>query len=159
ARAAQQRARRLQGYTLPLSASGRASYVSPPPWHFAGDLLWIDYRADPDAVAAFLPPELQPGADAGACAAVVADWQWCSGYREELVDPVRCQFKECFLVLGCERNGEPAARYAYAWVDRPLSLVRGWVQGLPKMFGSIWMTRAIDVGQAGARRRAGERFA
>jgi hypothetical protein len=30
---------------------------------------------------------------------------------------------------------------------------------MPKMFGSIWLTRTIEVGRAGARRSAGERFA
>lgn len=142
-----------------MSSSGKESFVSPPPWHFSGDVIWIEFEARPDSVAAFLPPGLELGDSAGACGAVFVDWQWCSDDRKELLDPVRCQFKECFLVLSCTYRGEPAARYPYVWVDRALSLVRGWIQGVPKSLGSIWMTRAIPVGLAGARRQAGERFA
>lgn len=151
--------RQLSGYSLPLSPSGAAAFVTAPPWHFSGDMLWVDYRADPAAVAAFLPPGLALGDDPGACAAVFVDWQWCSQNRAELADPVRCQFKECFLVLACRYDDIPSARYPYVWVDRALPLVRGWIQGVPKGLGSIWMTRTVGVGVAGGRRRGGERFA
>ena len=42
----------LSGYSLPRSPEGRASLVPPPPWHYVGDFLVIEYWADPDAVAA-----------------------------------------------------------------------------------------------------------
>ncbi len=50
----------LQGYSLPRSPEGRASLVPRPPWHYVGDFLVIEYWADPDAVAAVLPPGLEP---------------------------------------------------------------------------------------------------
>lgn len=37
----------LQGWSLPLSPDGSASLVPPPPWHFSGDVIGIDYRTDP----------------------------------------------------------------------------------------------------------------
>ncbi len=62
----------LHGYSLPLSPEGRAIVVPAPPWHYVGDFLVIEYWAEPDAVAAVLPPGLEPFADdPGRCAAAV----------------------------------------------------------------------------------------
>ena len=52
--------RPLQGYSLPRSPEGRASLVPPPPWHYVGDFLVLEYWADPAAVAAVLPAGLEP---------------------------------------------------------------------------------------------------
>src|SRR5690349_23383341 len=65
---------KLQGYTLPMSSSGMESFVTPPPWHFSGDVIWIEFEARPDSIAAFLPPGLELGESAGACGAVFVDW-------------------------------------------------------------------------------------
>lgn len=119
----------------------------------------MDYRADPDRVRALLAPELDLGPDPGLAAAAFAEWQVCGDDEEELDDPVRAQFKELFILLQCEFRGEPIACCPYGWVDRPLALVRGLIQGIPKLFGSIWMTRTIDLGRAGPRREAGGRYA
>jgi enduracididine biosynthesis enzyme MppR len=132
--------------------------IPPPPWHFAGDALWVTYRADPGAVAAFLPPGLTPGPDPGAAAIGFYDWQWCGDAQAELDDPVRAQFKECLIVLDCRLADRPVARFAYAWVDSAVPLVRGVVAGNPKMFGSVWLTRSLPVGRAGPRREPGARF-
>ena len=45
---------------FPLSATGVASIVPAPSWHYSGDMLTIEYLADPLAVAALLPEPLQP---------------------------------------------------------------------------------------------------
>jgi enduracididine biosynthesis enzyme MppR len=146
------------GYSLPLSPSGGAAMLTPPPWHFAGEILMVDYRVDPDAAAAFLPPGLSLGADPGAAAAVFAQWQWCSDSGAELADPVRCQFGEFLIFLACEFDGRPMARCPYAWVDRPVPMLRGWLQGMPKQFGDLHQTRAMPVGRAGPRLAPGGRF-
>ncbi len=56
---------RLQGYSVPRTSTGRASLVPPPPWHYVGDFLVVDYWADPDAVRAVLPEGLDPHPDPG----------------------------------------------------------------------------------------------
>ncbi len=150
--------RGLTGYSLPLSRTGRSSLVPPPPWHYSGDFLVIEYRADPEAARALLPPELEPGDDLGAAAAIFVDWQSCSESGEELVDPVRAQYKEFFVVLACRFRGEPVTRCPFMWVDQGMPLVRGLIQGFPKKPGSIWMTRPVTVGRAGPRLEAGGRF-
>ena len=63
----------LRGFTAPLSPDGRAGIVPPPPWHYSGDFLIVEYRADPEAVTALLPPELEPAEDPGAVAAIFAE--------------------------------------------------------------------------------------
>ena len=76
----------------------------------------------------------------------------------ELLDPVRSQYKECFVVVRCTWNGEHYSRCVYIWVDKDFALARGWYQGYPKKLGSIWMTRPVTVGKAGPRLEAGGRF-
>jgi acetoacetate decarboxylase len=146
------------GYTAPLSPDGRAGIVPPPPWHYSGDFLVIEYRADPAAVAGLLPRELDPAEDAGGVAAIFADWQTCSDDGHELLDPLLGQYKEFFVVVACRYQGQPASRCVYIWVDRDFAMYRGWIQGFPKKLGSIHMTRLYPVGRATPRLQAGARF-
>ncbi|MFE7575963.1 enduracididine biosynthesis enzyme MppR [Streptomyces sp. NPDC057521] len=139
----------LRGYSLPLSPSGTSATLTPPPWHFSGEVVMVDYHVDPAAAARFLPPELTPGTDAGQAAAVFAHWQWCSEPDTESADPGVGQFSEFLILLGCEYRGRRLARCPYAWVDQPVPLLRGWVQGMPKQFGEVHQTRPIRVGKAG----------
>lgn len=134
--------------------------VTEPPWHFSGRMLWIDFRVDPESARAFLPAPLCPAdrSRLGAAAAVFSDWQWCSASKAELDDPARCQFSEFQILLAAEYDGEPVARCPYAWVDSAVSLVRGWIQGMPKQFGSVRLTRSLPVGLAGGRTAPGGRF-
>ena len=148
----------LRGYTAPLSPDGRAGLVPPPPWHYSGDFLIAEYRTDPDAVAALLPPELEPADDPGAVAAIFADWQSCSADLHELEDPIQSQYREFFLVVGARYKGEPVSRCVYIWVDKDFAMYRGWIQGFPKKLGSIHMTRLFAAGKATPRLEAGARF-
>jgi acetoacetate decarboxylase len=146
------------GYTAPLSPDGRASLVPPPPWHYSGDFLIVEYRTNPDNVIALLPKELEPADDPGAVAAIFADWQSCSGDFHELVDPIQAQYKEFFLVVGCKYQGKPASRCVYIWVDKDFAMYRGWIQGFPKKLGAIHLTRTFAVGKAAPKTQAGSRF-
>lgn len=150
----------LQGYSLPRTPSGEASLVPPPPWHYVGDFLVVDYWADPDAVAALLPPGLEPlPQDAGRCAALFVDWQSCSDGGEELLDPSRSQYKEFFLVVNAMLDGEQVTICPFIWVDQDFALARGWIQGFPKKLGDIWITRRFDVpATAAPGLAAGSRF-
>ena len=141
-----------QGFMLPKSPDGRASIVPAPPWHYSGDVLTVEYRTDPANVAALLPEDVSLAEeDPGAVALIWADWQSCSDSGAELLDPVRSQYKECFVVVRCTYGGETYSRCVYIWVDKDFALARGWYQGYPKKLGAIWMTRPVTVGRAGPR--------
>ena len=45
----------MRGLPFPRTPSGRASLLPPLPWHYSGDLLTVEYRTDPSAIAALLP--------------------------------------------------------------------------------------------------------
>ena len=110
-------------------------------------------------MAALLPAPLEPAdEDPGAVAVVFADWQSCSDTFEELLDPVRAQYREAFVVVRCAFRGELYSRCVYIWVDKDFALARGWHQGYPKKLGSIWMTHPVTVGKAGPRLEPGGRF-
>ena len=133
--------------------------LPPPPWFYSGEMLTLEYLAAPGAVAALLPPPLEAVEDRpDAVAAIWAEWQCCSEAGEELLDPVRAQYKECLLVARCRYRGRDWSRCLFIWVDSDASLLRGLFQGYPKKLGEIWMTRPALVGHAGPRLAPGGRF-
>jgi hypothetical protein len=135
----------LKGFSTPLSPFGRANLTPAPPWHYAGDLLTIEFHAAPEAVRAVLPPGVEPGADAGRCLAFFADWQACTDGAEELLDPVRAQYREFFVLVSARCQGRAAMTCPYILVDQDISLMRGLIQGFPKALGSIYVTRSFGV--------------
>lgn len=153
------RLRALRGYTLPLSPSGRSSLVSPPPWHFSGEVLLVEYLTEPEAVKSFLGSGLDPRGEPGLVAAVFGDWQSCTEGCEELLDPVRSQYREFYIVFPASWQGKPVARCPYCWVDKDFSLVRGLIQGFPKRLGRIAMTRSFGLGKASPLIGPGAQFA
>src|SRR5580700_4921632 len=46
----------LKGFTAPRSPLGAAALVPSPPWHFAGDVLAVEFWNDPDVSVHILPP-------------------------------------------------------------------------------------------------------
>jgi acetoacetate decarboxylase len=148
----------LNGFLHPKSATGYSSLAPAPPWLYSGDLLTVEYRTDPARVAELLPDPLTPArTDPGAVALIWADWQSCAEDAEELLDPVRTQYKECFAVVRCEYRGQPYSRCVYIWVDKDFAIARGLHQGYPKKLGSIHQTRPHPFGPA-PRIEAGARF-
>ena len=79
-----------------------------------------------------------------------ADWQSCSETGDELVDPVRAQYREFYLVVNALLDGEPVTTCAFIWVDQDFALARGWIQGFPKKLGEVWMTRTYPLASAAA---------
>ncbi len=152
----------LHGLPFPRTGSGQASLLPPTPWHYSGDLLIVEYRTDPGAIAALLPDDVtlvEEDDDPGAVAFIWADWQSCADDGRELLDPVRAQYREAFVVVRCRYRGQTYSRCLFIWVDKDFALVRGHLQGYPKKLGSIHQTRPVSVGRAGPRLAAGGRFA
>lgn len=149
----------VRGFFYPRTATGRSSIVPEPPWFYSGDMLTIEYRTDPARVEELLPPPLTPApVDPGAVAVIWADWQSCSASREELLDPVRAQYKETLVVVRCMYRDQIYSRCVFIWVDKDFALARGLHQGYPKKLGSIWMTRPHPYGEAAPRLEPGAVF-
>jgi hypothetical protein len=150
----------LQGFSVPLSPEGRASLTSVPPWHYAGDLLLVDFAADPAAVLAVLPPHLEPDPnDPGGCVAFFVAWQYASDTGEEYLDPARSQYNEFILLVNAVYRGEAVSTCPYIYVDKDVAMARGWIQGWPKKGGEIHTTRAFPlVSKASPRMEPGGRF-
>lgn len=149
----------MGAFLFPQTPSGKSSLIPPPPWHYSGEMITVEYRTDPDRVAEFLPEGARLTADdPGAVALIWADWQSSGNDFTELLDPVRSQYKECFSVIRCEWEGETWSRCPFIWVDKDFAMVRGYHQGYPKKLGDIWMTRPVTVGKAGPRLAGGGVF-
>lgn len=148
----------LTGWSLPLSPRGEAALVPPPPWHFSGDALGIDFLTDPDAVAAVLPDGLEPTGD-GAASFVFVDWSSSADHDPRVIaDPARGQYKEAYLAVYALLDGHKVARVPYIWVDNDLSFARGLIQGFPKKSGDVAITKAVSVGRGGPRIEPGATF-
>jgi acetoacetate decarboxylase len=108
-----------------------------------GDCLAIEYEADPDAVAAFLPPGL--AFHSARCAAYFCEWQYAGNTGEEYLDPIGSQYRETILLIAAALEGEPCAYCPFIWVDQDIAMMRGLIQGWPKQIGSTWITRSYGL--------------
>jgi len=148
----------LRGWTLPQTATGRSSIVAPPPWHYSGEIIAVDFAAPIDAMAALLPEGMKPVPE-GTASVVFADWCSASDHDARvLADPAVGQYHEAYVVLHAIRGDRKVGRVPFIWVDSELSLLRGQIQGFPKKMGQIAMTKPVAIGRGGVRKEAGSTF-
>lgn len=149
----------MSNFYYPRTPSGKAGILPDVPWHYSGEFITLEYRTDVDAVRSLLPSDIElADEDPGAVAAIWADWQSCSDDFNEILDPIRCQYKEMFLVVRCKYQGKHYSRCVFIWVDKEFAVLRGQHQGYPKKLASIQMSRPVNVGRAGPRLEAGGVF-
>lgn len=139
----------LNGFLAPQTPSGKSAIVPKMPWYYSGTLLTVEYLTDPANVRAILPAELElADEEPGAVAIIWADWQSCSEGGAELLDPVRSQYLETFVVVRCKYEGVTYSRCVAIWVTKDFAMARGWFQGYPKKLGSMHVTRVFNHGKA-----------
>ncbi len=150
---------KLRGFSVPLTPEGRAPLVTPPPWHYSSDCLAIEYWADLSAVAALLPPGLTPDEKSkGRAFFWFLDWQFTAS-NDEITDPARYQYREAFVLLEAVFEGTAVDYCPYIFVDNDAAIARGWAQGYPKKYGSIFQTRTFSApSPAAAPLARGSRF-
>jgi len=132
----------LHGYSVPFSPSGQAQIAGGPPWNFAVDVLAVQYRTDPDAIAKLLPEPLELSKEEPDVAYVwFGDWQglWSGNDDMLSVNPERTLYTECLIGVRCSYDGVEGQRVVYIWVDKDFSLMRGWFMGFPKKIGMVAM--------------------
>jgi acetoacetate decarboxylase len=149
----------LKGFSTPLSPKGSSGIVPPPPWTNAGAIIAIEYWADPRAVRRYLPKGFADGPDPGHAVAHFCEWQSTSESADELDDPVRGQYSEFFLLVGCSYQGKATFICPYMYVDNDINLYRGLIQGLPKQQAAIRITRSYPIAnRSGSPLAKGSRF-
>src|ERR1700733_10298762 len=150
----------LKGFNYPLTPKGKSTLNPPPPWYYSADFLNIEFWSDPTAVAALLPPGLDPDPAAkGHGNALFYDWQF-TGANDEYLDPARYQYREFFLLVDAFFEATPVSYCPYIFVDNDAALARGWTQGYPKRLGQVFQTRYYAAtGKAGPSLAAGSKFA
>lgn len=149
----------LHGFLPPLTPTGKSALVPEMPWFYSGTLLTVEYLTDPANVRAILPPDLELADEhPGAVAMIWADWQSCSTGGAELLDPVRSQYLEAFVVVRCKYEGVTYSRCVAIWVTKDFAIGRGWFQGYPKKLGNIAVTRVFNFGKATPKLEAGAKL-
>jgi acetoacetate decarboxylase len=150
----------LKGFNYPLTPKGKSTLNPLPPWYYSSDFLSIEFWAEPSAVAALLPPGLEPDRSAnGHSIAYFYDWQF-SGNDEEYLDPARYQYREFFLLVDALFQSKPVSYCPYIFVDNDAALARGWAQGYPKRIAQVFQTRFYAAtGKAGPPLAPGSKFA
>lgn len=140
----------LKGFSVPLTPQGKSALVTLPPWHYSSDCLAIEFWADPAAVSALMPPGMVPDEKSeGRGFFWFLDWQF-TGSNDELTDPARYQYREAFVLLEAIFDGAPVNYCPYIFVDNDAAIARGWAQGFPKKYGSIYQTRTFSAPSAAA---------
>ncbi|WP_322047547.1 acetoacetate decarboxylase family protein [Paraburkholderia sp. J67] len=147
-------------FAVPLSPRGLSSIAPPPPWHYSGDFLLVEFWADPAAAQAVLPAGLSlDPASPGHATALFIDWQF-TGENDEMLDPARYQYREFFILIDALYDGQPVSYCPYIFVDNDSAMMRGLIQGFPKRFGLVHQTRTFAApSPAAAPVAAGTRFA
>jgi Acetoacetate decarboxylase (ADC) len=149
----------LKGYSVPLSPLGQANLAPPPPWHYSSDVVAAEFWVNRDAAQAVLPPKVTiDGAGESRAVIMFLDWQYTAS-NEEMLDPARYQYRECFILLDAHWGDMAIAYCPYIFVDNDAAFQRGHVQGFPKKLGSIFQTRSFAApSPAAAPVAAGSKF-
>jgi hypothetical protein len=107
----------LKGFAVPRSPLGTTTLVPPPPWHFAGDVLAVEFWNDPDASVHALPAGIELDTKyPGHSVALFTDYQF-TAQNDEYLDPARYQSRGFSVLLDAMWNGSRIAWCPYCYVD------------------------------------------
>src|SRR3979490_2731278 len=138
----------LKGFTAPRSFLGAAALVPSPPWHFAGDVLAVEFWNDPDVSVHTLPTGVELDDKCpGHSVALFTDYQF-TAQNNEYLDPARYQSRGFSVLLDAMWKGSRIAWCPYCYVDNDAALMRGWIQGYPRKFGAVHQTRTFATASA-----------
>ena len=139
---------------------GLSAIVPPPPWHYSGDVVGVEYWADPKATAAFLPEGLTPDPVSNGHAMMMFLDLQVTARKEEYLDPARYQYRAALVLLDAHWGDIPVSFCPLTFIDNDAAMARGWIQGFPNLPGSIYLTRTFAAqSPAMAPVAAGGRFA
>src|SRR5712672_1129804 len=129
----------LKGFTAPRCPQGAAALVPSPPWHFAGDVLAVEFWNDPGISVDSLPTGVELDKEyPGHSVALFTDYQF-TAQNNEYLDPARYQSRGFSVLIDAMWKGARIAWCPYCYADNDAALMRGWIQGYPK--NSVSYTR------------------
>ena len=130
----------LRGFAYP-SPRGVSSVIGGLPWHFGTEHLCVAYRANPEAIAAYLPAPLAPSSTPDIVIVDFGKW-YClwDDLDMQVKNPERTWYDETVLWVGCSYKGKDARLCVNSWVNRDFSLIRGYIMGFNKKFGETVKT-------------------
>jgi hypothetical protein len=138
----------LNGFTAPRSPLGTTALVPSPPWHFAGDVLAVEFWNDPDISVHMLPTGIELDQKRpGHSVALFTDYQF-TAQNDEYLDPARYQSRGFSVLLDAMWKGAQIAWCPYCYVDNDAALMRGWIQGYPRKLGAVHQTRTFATSSA-----------
>jgi acetoacetate decarboxylase len=128
----------LKGFTVSKSPFGQAALTPPPPWHYAGDAVGVEFWTDPEATAATLPNGFcrDPKSN-GHAAMMFLDGQF-TAQDDEYLEPARYQYREAFILVDAMYRDMPVMWCLYIYVDNDAALARGWAQGFPRKLAEVF---------------------
>ena len=133
----------LKGFTVPRSPLGAAALVPSPPWHFAGNVLAVEFWNDPEVSVHTLPTGVELDKKCpGHAVALFTDYQF-TAQNDEYLDPARYQSRGFSVLLDAMWKGTRIAWCPYCYADNDAALMRGWIQGYPRKFGAVHQTRTF----------------
>ena len=132
----------LKGYSIPLTPEGKASLVTATPHHYGGQFIFVDYRANVDQVARYLPAPLEPEAT-GRAFVIVNELFSIPDDNPDIIytNPERTRYTEGVVGLRCSYKGTPGTYIPAIWVSRDWSMTFGQFFGWPKKIANINLTR------------------
>lgn len=131
-----------QGFTRPFTPSGRASIIPALPWKFAGDMILIRFRADPAALARYLPEPLTPQDDSGEAYLWTVDWACHPGQGDlEAIDGAQTSYNVCVIGIPAMLDGKPTVFSAFQWCDADWLIVLSWAIGATSKGADFYTTR------------------
>lgn len=132
----------LRGFTRPFAPHGGASLAPALPYDASMTGMLVHFRADPVALAALLPPPLEPHPTR----ADEAFWVYidhlmtpADGSVEEW-HPDRVRMHEVLIGIPCVLRGSPGIFNCFAWTDRDWSLMTEWLFGWCGKIARLSMT-------------------
>ena len=149
----------LKGFTVPKSPFGQAALTPPPPWHYAGDVVGVEFWTDPDATAATLPNGLLPDPKSNGHAVMMfLDWQF-TAQDDEYLEPARYQYREAFILVDAMYRDVPVMWCPYIYVDNDAALGARLDAGVSKENGQHLSDALLcGPGPAAAPVASGSRF-
>ena len=128
----------------PVTARGKAtlaSHFTDPSHRLAGNMIIVDFDADPDVVRRYVPEPLEVDGEGRVYLWTYDGWVFADRTGTEFVSESRANYAETFFMIPCTFEGELYHYMLYSWVTRDWLAYRGRRLGMPHKLADVEVTR------------------